>query len=326
MIKVRNENYFEKKLEMSIGKLGMAKRKLEHFDIQMENLIVRFEHDKKVYNDQTKHMQEIVVDMEKRIPKLEKKLKQGYTHFDNRTGKAYKSFEAIHIDQLETLRLETIERQKAFAEKARKRQELKDIKDRSSLTEEDQELIVAIELQADMQTADEIKANQEKQLEDIQRKREFYEEELEKLSAGVKEPSATDIKFDAVGNEIRKEPKGKIVIHDYTQGEDLPEPEITMEELEIALEEDLEKEVIPHIDIVKTPNDEISKLRSISQQIGEHKDEINGMVKEMDWLLTKHQDWIDSYDLEEGGKAIHAGRIVNGFRKWCEEKGYKIGD
>ena len=294
MIKLRNENYFEKKLEMSKDKLSMAQRKLEHFDIQMEALKVRFEHDKKVYNDQAKHMQEIVADMEKRIPKLEKKLRQGYTHVDLNTGKAYKSFDDIHIAQLEAKRLETIERQRAIAEKQKKRQELRDTKDRSKLSKAEKELVIAIEIQDDMQSEDEIKANQEKELERIQKKREFYEEELFKL-----------------GNPVEN------IIEEAL--EDIEEAVETIEEVIKP-----EPVLLPKKALIKTPDTELDKMKEVSRQANEFKTELNGVIKEMEWLLTLHQDWMLEYTEEEGGKAIHAGRIVNGFRSWCENKGYKI--
>ena len=293
---MRDENYFEKKLEVSKDTLAMAHSKLEHLDIQMENLKIRFEHDKKVYNDQAKHMQEIAKNMEERIPKLEKKLAKGYTHFDNRTGKAYKSFDDIHIAQLETKRLETLERQKAMEAKFKRRQELKDTKDRAKLSKQEQELVIAIEIQDDMQTEDEIKANQEKQIEAIQKKREFYEAELEKL-----------------GNPIIELTEEQLITIDKSF--------VSGSEQQPVL---LPKEPIPHIDIVETPDNEISKLKSVSQQVNEFKSELNGTIKEMEWLLALHQDWMQEYAIEEGGKAIHAGRIVNGFRKWCITKGYKI--
>ena len=89
---MREENYFVKKLEMAKESIIFAKSKLDHLDVQINVLNVRFEHDKKVYNDQAKHMQEIIADMEKRIPEYEKKIAQGYVAVDMRTGKAYKSF------------------------------------------------------------------------------------------------------------------------------------------------------------------------------------------------------------------------------------------
>ena len=320
---MREENYFEKKLEMSKDKLAMAKRKLEHFDIQMEVLKVRFEHDKKVYNDQIIHMQYVVTEMKKRIPKLEKRLKKGYRVFDVRANKGYKSFEDMHAAQLETKRLQLVENQRLLEEKFAKRKALKE-KPQIALTEADKEIVESIKIQESLQEDHDIEMNQEKQLENLRKKREFYEQELEKLGAEVKEP---EVKFDAVGNEI----KGMKLeeLEEMIKPSEIKK-EITLDELELALEKDLvklpDKEVIPHIDIVKTPNDDVSQLKSISQQIGEQKDEINGMVKEMEWLLTRHQDWMGSYTTEEGGKAIYSGRITNGFRSWCEEKGYKIGD
>lgn len=290
---MRDENYFEKKLEMSKDKISMAKRKLEHLDIQMENLKVRFEHDKKVYNDQAKHMQEIVVDMGKRIPKLEKKLKQGYTHYDTTTGKAYKSFDDIHIARLEAKRLETLENQRAMAAKFKERQELKE-KDRQKLSPEEKEEIIAIELQEEMQPLDEIKVNQEKKIEALQKKRKFYEAELEKL-----------------GNPIEE------IIEDAL--EDIEEAVETIEEI-------IKPVLLPKEPLIKTPDTDLEKAKEVSRQVTEFKDELNGTIKEMEWLLTQHQDWMLAYTKEEGGKAIHAGRIVNGFRSWCETKGYKIGD
>jgi hypothetical protein len=313
---MRDENYFEKKLEMSKDKLAMAKRKIEHFDIQMENLIIRFDHDKKVYNDQVKHMQDIIINMQKRIPKLEKKLAKGYTHYDVRTGKAYKSFNAIHIARLEAKRLWTLDNQRKLEEKFKERQKLKEAKDRKKLSKEQEEKLISIEIQDDMQPDDEIKANQEKQIEAIQKKREYYEKELRKLDVKIpKKIIKKEISLDDLEKELMEDLEFPI-----------PE-EKTLADLEKTVDKDLiKKEPIAHIDIIETPHDDISQAKSISQQIGEVKDEINGKIKEMEWLLAYHQDWMRSYTSEEGGKAIHAGRIVNGFRQWCETKGYKIGD
>ena len=94
---MREENYFEKKLEVCKETLAGAKTKLEDLDIQIIKLTERFEHDKNLYNDQVEHMQYIVADMEKRIPELEKKIAQGYTTIDMRSGKAFKSFKERHI-------------------------------------------------------------------------------------------------------------------------------------------------------------------------------------------------------------------------------------
>ena len=93
----KEQNYFKIKKQISIDNLAMAQSKLDHLDLQLKVLGERFEHDKKIYEDQIIHMQEVEKEMEKRIPALQKKIDAGYTHIDQKTGKAYKGFDDIHI-------------------------------------------------------------------------------------------------------------------------------------------------------------------------------------------------------------------------------------
>jgi len=97
---MREENYFKIKLETSKETLQMAQSKLEHLDVQINLLELRFEADKKIYNDQVTRAQLIVSDMKKRIPKLEDKIEKGYVAIDMRTGKAYKSYTDRHVGLL----------------------------------------------------------------------------------------------------------------------------------------------------------------------------------------------------------------------------------
>jgi len=67
----KEQNYFKTKLEISKETLVMAESKVEHLDIQLKLLGERFEHDKKVYEDQIVHMQDTITEMKKRIPQKE---------------------------------------------------------------------------------------------------------------------------------------------------------------------------------------------------------------------------------------------------------------
>ena len=175
---IREENYYQIKLNTCKETLDMAKRRIEHLDIQILKLKERFDHDKKVYDDQAKHMQNIITDMEKRIPDLEKKLKQGYTTIDLRTGKSYKSFKARHIEHLQEKSEWAKNNQKLLEKKYQERQALKKKK---RLTPEQQEIKEAEEIRESLQGKDEIKQVYEKQMESLQKKADTYEQQLEEL-------------------------------------------------------------------------------------------------------------------------------------------------
>jgi len=183
---MREENYFVKKLEMAKEAIVYAKNKLDHLDVQISVLQVRFEHDKKVYNDQVINMQETISIMEKRIPELEKKIEQGYTTIEPTTGKAYKSFEERHIgtlkDKLKASEEAQKERDKAYKEKRALKK-----RSRDKLTPEELDVVIAEEVRAEAQPEDELKEVQEKEIERLRLKEEFYRTELEKLKSQPKE-------------------------------------------------------------------------------------------------------------------------------------------
>ena len=270
----------------------MAKRKLEHLDIQINLLKVRFDHDKKVYDDQAIHMQNIVRNMEKRIPELEKKIEKGFTTIDMKTGKGYKSFTDRHVSLLQDKIKETERRQKAHTEANKQKIALRK-KKRDKLSDEELDIVIAEEVRESLQPADELKTNREREKERLEDKAEYYRQKLAKLKEAKK--PAPEVKFDTVGNEIKE-------IIDVL-GLDNPETATTEVPIEIIL---AEKEDIAN------------EMRNVA-------DLMNGETKELQWLTAKRPDWIKQFELEEGGKAVWQGRITNGFKQWCESKGYKIG-
>ena len=199
---MRNENYFKIKLETSKETLTMAESKLGHLDLQLIKLKERFDHDKKVYEDQIVHMQNTVSEMNKRIPNLEKKLTEGYTHFDNRTGKAYKSFEAIHEGQLKDAMEEARENLKA----AEERQKLKvELRNKRKLKPEERQIVEAELIRESMQSKDEIARIQQQEKENLAEKLKFYEDQLTQLKSQQKEE-----KKQVVNEELIQE--GQIAI------------------------------------------------------------------------------------------------------------------
>ena len=201
---MREENYFIKKLENSIETLQMAKSKLEHLDIQINLLKVRFEHDKKIYNDQTLHMQKIVSNMEKRIPELEKKLAQGYTTIDMRTGKAFKSFTERHVVLLKDKIKASEAQQKVVVKQFKEVQSLKK-KKRTSLTPEQLDAVIAEEVREEAQPPDELKANRDREMERLRLEAEAYREKIEKLESLKKELAIREKKGKPKEPEIPKE-------------------------------------------------------------------------------------------------------------------------
>jgi len=202
---MRNENYFEKKLEMAKESILFAKSKLEHLDVQMKALQVRFEHDQKVYNDQAKHMQEVVKEMEKRVPALEKKIEQGYSHIDLRTGKAFKSFEAIHEEHLKEQIEAALENQKAIEANRARKLALRNKKRQDKLSPEEKQIVEAEEVRESLQGPDEIAEIYEKQQEALQKKVERYEKQLEDLKAP--KPIEVEIPIPEPTPEVIPEPK-----------------------------------------------------------------------------------------------------------------------
>lgn len=121
---MREENYFEKKLETSKETLTYTINELEHLDHQLINLQKNFDYNKGLLEQRVIQLQEAQTQLEKKIPELEKKLKQGYTCVDPLTGKGYKSFEDRHKAHLSELAQEAKdryeERLKAYELKKRK--------------------------------------------------------------------------------------------------------------------------------------------------------------------------------------------------------------
>ena len=130
---MREENYFEKKLEICKETLSAAERKVEHLDIQMANLQLRFDHDKKIYNEQTKDQQLIIKEMKERIPKLEKQIEKGFKTINIQTGEGYKSFEEKHIAQLEALKQDAINNYNASVARNKAREELTEKKKKDNI-------------------------------------------------------------------------------------------------------------------------------------------------------------------------------------------------
>lgn len=224
---MREENYFEKKLETCKETLAGAKTKINDLDIQMMKLKERFEHDKKVYNDQTIHMQNTIKDMEKRIPELKKKLKAGYTTIDMRTGKAFKSFKERHIEHLKEKIKQFEENQKLIEANYQRKQELKKKK---RLTPEQQETVKAEAIRVDMEGEDEIKIVYEQQIENLKKKKETYEQQLAELQQ--KKKNEKDLK--EVVKELEKEEDAVIVKISIPDSE----KEYTLDDLEKELERD----------------------------------------------------------------------------------------
>lgn len=305
---MREENYFKIKLQNSIDTLSMAKRKLEHLDIQINLLKVRFDHDKKVYDDQAIHMQNIVLDMEKRIPELEKKIEKGFTTIDMRTGKGYKSFTDKHVSLLQDKIKETEANQKALAEAQKQKLALRK-KKRTKLSDEELDIVIAEEVRESLQPKDELQANRDKEKERLEQKLEDYERQLEELK-NPKKPK--EVEFDPVGNEVVEPIKTiKAVVNDI-----LEEAEDKIIEILEPLPAELEE--IPIEVILAEKEDIANEMRNVANLM-------DGETKELQWLTAKRPDWIEQYNLEEGGKAVWQGRITNGFKQWCEAKGYKIG-
>lgn len=219
---MREENYFKIKLETSKETLSSAKRRLEALDIQMNLLKLRFDHDKKIYNDRVNREQKIVSNLEKRIPDLEKKIAAGYKAIDMRTGKAYKSFKDRHVSQLKDKIKSTEERQKIAAEKYKQRQALKG-KKRSKLAPEELDVIAAQEVREEAQPKDELEEVKEKEIERLKLKEEFYRKELERLKNAPKKIEKKEVKFDSNGNEVLKDLLDELTIPEEPEVE-IPVP------------------------------------------------------------------------------------------------------
>ena len=124
-------------------------------------------------------MQNIITDMKKRIPELEKKIKAGYTTIDIRTGKAFKSFKERHIEHLK----EKVEWAEANRKQLEAKHKLKlELKNKKRLKPEEKEIVVAEEIRESLQGEDEINQVYEKQIEDLQKKKALYQQQLDELT------------------------------------------------------------------------------------------------------------------------------------------------
>ena len=312
---MREENYFKIKLQNSIDTLAMAKSKLDHLDIQINLLKVRFDHDKKVYDDQAIHMQNIVENMIKRIPELEKKIEKGYTTIDMRTGKAYKSFTDRHVSLLQDKIKETELRQKAQAEAYKLKLELRK-KKRTKLSEAELDIVIAEEVRESLQPADELQTNRDKEKERLEAKAEYYRQQLAELKESKKE--TPEVKFDTVGNEVEPKKTIKAVVNEILEeAEDKIIEELDLDPLGLD-NETVGTTEVPIEVILAEKEDIANEMRNVA-------DLMDGETKELQWLTAKRPDWIKQFELEEGGKAVWQGRITNGFKQWCEAKGYIIG-
>ena len=67
---MREENYFEKKLEVSKDTLAYTISELESVDIQIKRLTQQYKYNLDLYNKKTIRLQEIKANMESRIESL----------------------------------------------------------------------------------------------------------------------------------------------------------------------------------------------------------------------------------------------------------------
>ena len=115
------ENYFEKKLEISKDTLTYTISQLESADLQIKTLIKRHEYDLEIFNQKVSHLQQIEKNMKERLISLQKKIDDGYVAIDMNTGKGYKSRDAMHKAHLAQKAKES----KDNYEKSKKAYELK---------------------------------------------------------------------------------------------------------------------------------------------------------------------------------------------------------
>jgi hypothetical protein len=99
---------------------------------------------------------------------------------------------------------------------------------------------------------------------------------------------------------------------------------------DIKMVEEHAKEIKELKEELVTPKQEIPIEKLIEEKkimVEEIQKMRNGWAsetEELEWIAQNCQDWIDKYAEEEGARAIWQGRITNGFRAWCEEKGYSL--
>ena len=230
-----------------------------------------------------------------------------------KTGKGYKSFKDRHISLLQDQIKDTEAKQKAQAEANKQKIALRK-KKRSKLSDKELDIVIAEEVRESLQPKDELKANSEREKERLEAKAEYYRQKLAELKETPKKKK--EVEFDAVGNikevidEVLEEAEDKII--DILDLDKTPEA-TTWIETEATATNEVPLKVI------------IAEKEEIADEMRRIADEMNGETKELQWLTAKRPDWIAQFELEEGGKAVWQGRITNGFKQWCEAKGYKIG-
>lgn len=286
---MREENYFKIKLENCKETLAMAQSKIEHLDIMMENLRIRFEYDQKVYNDQAIHMQEIIKDMKTRIPKLERQIKKGYKAVNIRTGKGYKSFEARHKAHLEAKRLEAEANYEAAQARIKKKHNLLEDKNKA-ITPEEKDILHAAQIQADMQPEEDIKTLEEKQLENLRKKQEYYEQQIKELQEKAKGPIQKEEPYIKSGLKSPWEPNDA-----PTEADQKPQTK---------------KEFI----------EEIEKAAEAAQQKAEEASKAIQFYA--DNLERIPPTWIVEFETRFPKKAIWQGRITNDFKDFILENGW----
>ena len=297
---MRNENYFKIKLENCRETLQMATMELEHLDIQMAHLKEKYDYDKAHYNDRATRMQEIVADMKKRIPKLEKQISKGYVAIDMRTGKGYKSVEERHIALLNAQIQAAEDNYTAAKERYEQEQALKEEK---NPTEAELEIIEATRVRESLQPEEELQLAHDNRLQDLEAKKRHLEEELAKLQ---------DI------------PKVKIKTPESEPIEETIEED--KEAMEEAIEDIIEEEKNEIYGVVEFEHTDLTSMDS-TYATTEDLPKID-IPEELKWIQTSTQGQALSrkYHEVEGGHAIWQGKVTNGFRDWCEENNLKIGE
>jgi len=96
----------------------------------------------------------------------------------------------------------------------------------------------------------------------------------------------------------------------------IAQKEFYMQELERLKTQAKHKEV-PIETILKEKKEIANEIRNVA-------DSLNGETNELKLVTEQCQEWIDEYAELEGSHAIWQGRLTNGFRLFCEERGYKL--
>ena len=91
MDKKDSKEYFKIKLQVVKDNLVHTNTVLGNLDGQLRQLDLVYEADKAKYEARIKHFQELQRADEARIKDIEKKISDGYSYIDMKTGKAYKT-------------------------------------------------------------------------------------------------------------------------------------------------------------------------------------------------------------------------------------------